>query len=318
MKRRKIIAKVLDPGQCRHYRSGQEFVLSGFTPKGLCDSAYSVLSRDAQTLAYGGSLPWQKEGSVLARCPDPVGAIWELRLADPPCGLQDGSAGASACPNQSWEDGTFVVETCKGKEGGCPSALAELQTLKSEIESAIERSGWNEFLRKRATGPLLPHQRLRVALAACPNACSHPQIRDIGLIASVRPMRVSKLCTGCGHCAEVCREKAIVMANDMPEFDGGRCLGCGKCGKACPAGALEMGDLRFRLLIGGRMGRRPCLASELPTLFSATDAAHAVGRALAELMGNAQGDESLSVVAAGIGANRMMEAIQGCIGGMAK
>jgi uncharacterized repeat protein (TIGR04076 family) len=57
MKRRKVIAKVMNPGQCRYYRAGQEFLLGGFTPKGLCDSAYAVLSRDAQTLANGGTLP---------------------------------------------------------------------------------------------------------------------------------------------------------------------------------------------------------------------------------------------------------------------
>ena len=42
MKRRKIIVKVLNPGQCRYYRAGQEFLLGGFAPKGLCDSAYVV------------------------------------------------------------------------------------------------------------------------------------------------------------------------------------------------------------------------------------------------------------------------------------
>lgn len=44
MKRRRIIAKVLDPGECRYYRAGQEFALGGFTPKGLCDSAYRLAS----------------------------------------------------------------------------------------------------------------------------------------------------------------------------------------------------------------------------------------------------------------------------------
>ncbi len=46
MKRRRIVAKILDSGQCRYYRVGQEFILGGFTPNGLCDSAYAVLSRD--------------------------------------------------------------------------------------------------------------------------------------------------------------------------------------------------------------------------------------------------------------------------------
>ncbi len=314
MKRRKIVAKVLESGQCRYYRSGQEFVLSGFTPKGLCDSAYAVLSRDAQTLAYGGSLPWRKDGAVLMRCPDPEGATWELRLAEPLSGPADGSAGASGCPASSRPDSTFVVETCKGKEGGCPHALAELGRLKSEIESTIEGSGGNAFVGRRAAGPVLPHQRLRVALAACPNACSRPQIRDIGLIASVRPMRVSKLCTGCGRCADVCREKAIVMANDVPELEGKRCLGCGQCGQVCPAGAWGMGDLRFRLLVGGRMGRHACLATELPTMLTAAEVLRAIGRVLGELLRNAHDEGSLSAIARRVGPQAMLRAVQEGVG----
>ena len=80
--RRRVVASVRDAGQCRYYRAGREFVLNGFTPQGLCDSAYAALSRDAQTLAYGGSLPWVVGGVVTTRCPDPHGAIWELRVED--------------------------------------------------------------------------------------------------------------------------------------------------------------------------------------------------------------------------------------------
>ena len=82
MKRRRVTATVIDPGQCRYYRKGQRFVLRGLTPKGVCDSAYAVLARDAQTMAYGGKLPWEKDGRILTRCPDPEGALWELRLSD--------------------------------------------------------------------------------------------------------------------------------------------------------------------------------------------------------------------------------------------
>ena len=82
MKRPKVIAEVVDPGCCRYYQKGRKFILGGFTPAGVCDSAYTVLSRDAQTLRYGGKLPWQKDGVVLTRCPDPEGALWALHLAE--------------------------------------------------------------------------------------------------------------------------------------------------------------------------------------------------------------------------------------------
>jgi uncharacterized repeat protein (TIGR04076 family) len=82
VKRCGVMAKVVDPGQCRYYSTGATFSLTGFTPKGVCDSAYAALSRDAQTLRYGGRLPWQRNGVVLTRCPDPQGATWELSLID--------------------------------------------------------------------------------------------------------------------------------------------------------------------------------------------------------------------------------------------
>jgi uncharacterized repeat protein (TIGR04076 family) len=81
MKGRKVIARVVEAGTCRYYKKGRTFVLTGFTPKGVCDSAYAALSRDAQTLRYGGTLPWQNQGRVLTRCPDPHGVLWELTLA---------------------------------------------------------------------------------------------------------------------------------------------------------------------------------------------------------------------------------------------
>ena len=83
MRRPKVIATVVDPGERRHYKKGRSSVLRGFTPRGVCDSAYAVLSRDAQTLRCGGTLPWQKGGRVLTRSPDPKGAMWELRLERP-------------------------------------------------------------------------------------------------------------------------------------------------------------------------------------------------------------------------------------------
>lgn len=80
MKSIKVIARIIDAGTCRYYHKGTAFILGGFTPKGLCDSAYFVLSKDAQTMRYGGKLPWQKGSRVLTHCPDPKGVVWELSL----------------------------------------------------------------------------------------------------------------------------------------------------------------------------------------------------------------------------------------------
>lgn len=287
MKRSKVIAKVLNPGQCRYYRAGQEFFLGGFTPKGLCDSAYAALSRDAQTLAYGGTLPWQKGGAVQTHCPDPVGVVWELRV--------ESSAPQEAHP---WQ-----IESCLALEGGCPNALTELKDLAKQLDAVVRDSGWTERAKAGPTGRThRPHNRLRVALAACPNACTQPQIRDIGLIASVRPDRVSPSCTGCGQCAMVCREGAIVMEDGLPKLDGARCLGCGACGTACPHKAMEMGERRFRILVGGRMGRHPAWALELPATVERAQVAPIVAQLLKTAEDEAGEGETFGATARRLGA----------------
>lgn len=286
MKRRKVIAKVLNPGQCRYYHAGQEFLLGGFTPKGLCDSAYVVLSRDAQTLAYGGTLPWQKAGAAQTHCPDPVGAVWELRVE----------------PSVSQEAHPWQIENCLALEGGCPNALTELKDLTEQLDAAVRDSGWAERTKAGPTGRThRPHNRLRIALAACPNACTQPQVRDIGLIASVRPDRISPSCTGCGQCAMACREKAITMENGLPKLDDTRCLGCGQCGNACPHKAMEMGELRFRILVGGQLGRHPAWAVELPAMVERKQVVPVLTQLLRTAKDEAGEDETFGVAAGRLG-----------------
>ena len=46
----KVIAKIIDAGKCRYYKQGQSFTIGGFTPKGMCVSAYLAVIRDAQAM----------------------------------------------------------------------------------------------------------------------------------------------------------------------------------------------------------------------------------------------------------------------------
>jgi uncharacterized repeat protein (TIGR04076 family) len=78
-KGQKIVAEIIDAGKCRFYKTGRKFILGGFTPAGLCHSAYMALAPDAQTMRFGGKIPWAKDGKVLTRCPDPEGVLWQLR-----------------------------------------------------------------------------------------------------------------------------------------------------------------------------------------------------------------------------------------------
>lgn len=52
-------------------------------------------------------------------------------------------------------------------------------------------------------------------------------------------------CIGCGTCARICPESAVVMSSDQegkqkPKTDLNFCKGCGLCAKECPVKAIEM------------------------------------------------------------------------------
>jgi dissimilatory sulfite reductase (desulfoviridin) alpha/beta subunit len=128
----------------------------------------------------------------------------------------------------------------------------------------LNRSGWDDHLRQAHPAGHKPHHRLRIAVAACPNACSRPQICDIGLIACSSPAQTGSACTMCGRCLLACRESALGPEGDRVALDPARCVGCGACPAVCPTRALAATPPILRLLLGGHLGRHPEWAIELP------------------------------------------------------
>lgn len=67
--------------------------------------------------------------------------------------------------------------------------------------------------------------------------CSNPECistsQEIGFVKS--------LCTGCGKCAEICPEGALVYEADrLPHIDRKRCSGCGACSAVCDYKAIVL------------------------------------------------------------------------------
>jgi len=154
------------------------------------------------------------------------------------------------------------------------------ERLVEEVEKLLSGRDFVGFLKTRVNGPLKIHHEFRFSVSDCPNACSRPQIVDIGIIGARRPAISGVPCTGCGACVAVCREEAIGLGGegDAPEIDMDKCVQCGKCIDSCPSGALEQGSHGWRVLVGGKLGRHPQLGAELEGIYSGEEVLAKVGR----------------------------------------
>jgi anaerobic sulfite reductase subunit C len=173
----------------------------------------------------------------------------------------------------------WQLETCFGVQD-CPHRAVDSLGLVQDLEKLLAGKNLREFLKSRIDGPLKMHHEFRVSLSACPNACSRPQIVDIGLIGAVQPVLTPEPCSQCGKCALVCKEGAVWVDGNGVRLDLNTCLRCGDCVKACPSGTLIAGAAGFRVLLGGKLGRHPQLGLELPKIYPTTEIIPLVDRCL--------------------------------------
>ncbi|MBW1900033.1 MAG: 4Fe-4S binding protein [Deltaproteobacteria bacterium] len=173
----------------------------------------------------------------------------------------------------------FQVETCFGP-GGCPNRAVNSNGLPERVENRLSKRNMKSFLRERVNGSLKMHHEFRISVSDCPNACSRPQIFDVGLIGACRPEVTDDPCTQCGACVEACKENAISIKDDVPVVDDTKCLYCGQCIPVCPTGSLKAAQKGYRILIGGKLGRHPRLATELPGIYQPGEALAVIDRCL--------------------------------------
>lgn len=173
----------------------------------------------------------------------------------------------------------YQVETCFG-QSGCPNRAVSRDDLPRQIEECLGQRDLKSFLKERVQGPLKLHHEFRVSIADCPNACSRPQIADLGLIGARQPEVSDAPCSQCGACIEVCREGAISLCGAGIVVDFSKCLHCGHCPNVCPTGTLREAARGYRIQVGGKLGRHPRLAMELPGIHSPEEVMGIVDRCL--------------------------------------
>ncbi|MFC1814754.1 4Fe-4S dicluster domain-containing protein [Thermodesulfobacteriota bacterium] len=163
----------------------------------------------------------------------------------------------------------YQIDPCFGPNG-CPNRANPGDRLLERLETLLKKEDLLGFLKQQVKEDLKFHHEFRVTLADCPNACSQPQIKDVGIIGACTPRLSEEACTLCNACVEACKEDAIVLdeVNEKPQIDFDRCLKCGQCMAVCPTNTIVSGEKGYRLLLGGKLGRHPQIAKELPGIFS--------------------------------------------------
>ncbi len=171
--------------------------------------------------------------------------------------------------NMSSEVKGYQIDACFGS-GGCPNRTIESNRLFNRLENLLVKEDLLKFLKCNIGENIKFHHEFRITLADCPNACSQPQIKDIGIIGASIPKITEKECTLCGQCVDCCKENAVTLNEKkvVPLIDHDLCIKCGQCVKDCPTGTITEKKAGFRILLGGKLGRHPRLAEELPGIFS--------------------------------------------------
>jgi anaerobic sulfite reductase subunit C len=188
------------------------------------------------------------------------------------------------------------VETCKGPRQGCANRAAPDDALAADIDEVFLSRDFGVGLRTLVGGRLKHRHEFTVAIADCPNACSRPQIADLGLIGAAEPVQTREVCHQCMGCVHACREGAVAHPGLLPIIDPAKCVRCGACTRVCLSKTLQVGRRGWRILLGGKLGRHPRLATEVNGLYRREGVLAAVGSCIEFYLRNARGGERFGEV----------------------
>ncbi len=178
----------------------------------------------------------------------------------------------------------YRIESCFGLNE-CPNSVINTADLVGKLEQLFRSKNLLDFLKRNVPGPLKFHHEFRVAIANCPNACSRPQIVDIGIIGAMKP-QIADLseCSLCEECVQVCEENALQLKDNVIVLHERKCLGCGQCIRKCPTESIKINQSGYRVLLGGKLGRHPQLGEEVPFLLNEDEVVNLVNEVTALYM----------------------------------
>ena len=121
-------------------------------------------------------------------------------------------------------------------------------------------------------GVTLPH-KFKIAVGGCPNNCVKPDLNDLGIVGQRIPRVDYAKCRGCKVC-QVEKNGPIKVAKLVDgkiNIDPNACNNCGRCKGRCPFGALEEYQNGYKILIGGRWGKKVAHGIPLTKIFTSED-----------------------------------------------
>lgn len=162
------------------------------------------------------------------------------------------------------------VVACKGTV--CINGLFDTQALGTEIHKRFYE-GYRQVA--------LPH-KFKIAVGGCPNNCVKPELNDLGLVGQLVPKYDLNKCKGCKKCSivEVCPMEAAKIENGKLKIDESLCNNCGMCVGKCAFGTISDAELRYKVYIGGRWGKKIRIGSPLNKLFTKEEALDVIEKAI--------------------------------------
>lgn len=163
-------------------------------------------------------------------------------------GLTTGGTGALVRP----------VVSCKGTT--CQYGLIDTYALSEKIHERFYVGCHNMPL---------PH-KFKIAVGGCPNNCVKPDLNDLGVVGQRVPVPDTEKCRGCKKCQieKNCPIHAAKLEDGKISIDPDACNHCGRCKGKCPFGAVEEYREGYKILIGGRWGKKTACGRPLPRLFT--------------------------------------------------
>lgn len=163
-------------------------------------------------------------------------------------GLTTGGTGALVRP----------VVSCKGTT--CQYGLIDTYALSEKIHERFY-VGYHNMP--------LPH-KFKIAVGGCPNNCVKPDLNDLGVVGQRVPVPDTEKCRGCKKCQieKSCPIHAAKLEDGRISIDPDACNHCGRCKGKCPFGAVEEYREGYKILIGGRWGKKTACGRPLPRLFT--------------------------------------------------